>query len=120
MKVVNSLMDKPQFEKEQMVSATDISKHFSKIGKQAKKNPIAILDNNDIDTILIGYKEYEKLIVEQNKLNELLIDLEAYNRLEQDKNVGSKKYSLKEVMGDDYESFCKINPEVISDEDLFE
>lgn len=111
-------MDKPQFEKEQMVSAADISNNFSWIREQAKKT-ISILDNNDIDAILIDYKEYEKLIVEQNKLNELLIDLEAYNRLEQDKNVGSKKYSLKEVMGDDYESFCKINPEVISDEDLF-
>lgn len=55
------MMNKPAFGKDQIVSATTVSKKFSEVRKRTKSMPQFVSDYNEIDTVILDYQTYEKM-----------------------------------------------------------
>lgn len=101
------------------MSATYASKNFGKVRKKAKESPQFISENNVVDTVILDYKEYEEMYAEIQALRELTWEVSIANRLEHADKT-KIRYSLQEVMSEDeYNNFRKIDPDSISDEELF-
>lgn len=111
---------KPAFNVDQVVSASIASKRFGEVRKQAKVKPQFISDNNKIDSVLMGYEEYERMYNELEVLKEMLWAKEIEARiLAADQNGAT--YALDEVMtAEEKAQYDVINPDEIADEDLFE
>lgn len=113
-------MDKPRFNTDQTTSATYASKHFGQIRKKAKESPQFVLENNIVDTVILDYKSYEEMYTELQALREIAWEISIANRLK-NADKTNVRYSLKEVMGkEEYNEFRNIDPNSISDEELFE
>lgn len=112
---------KPIFSKDQIVPASVASKTLGAIRKKAKKMPQFISDNNEIDTVILDYAQYEQLIVKLNRLETDLIYREAAQRIADSDNRKTKPIPLKDTMTkEEYEDFKRSDPDTISDEELFE
>jgi F0F1-type ATP synthase delta subunit len=116
---VGITLNKPRLHVDQIISATYASKRFGEIRKKAKELPQFISENNCIDTVVLDYKAYEAMYAEIEELREIAWEISIARRLEK-ANATNVKYSLQEVMGEEYEEFCTIDPDSISDEELFE
>lgn len=115
------VMDKPQFNKDQVISASNAVKRFAEVRRNAKINPQFISQNNNIDSVIQSYEDYEKMYMELETLRELFLDHELSERIEKADLNPQRRFSISEVMGsDDYAKFQQINPNSISDEELFE
>ena len=113
-------MDKPSFNVDQVVPASLASKRFGELRKNAKLQPQFISDNNKIESVVLNYALYEEMYVELEALRELTWEMDLINRLK-NTDTTNERYSLQEVMSEDeYKTFTKIDPDSISDEDLFE
>lgn len=73
-------MEKPNITKDQIVKSSVASKRFGEFRKLAKKRPIYISDNGNIDTVLVSYDYFEKM----------------YQRLHELEKKRKKCYSLRE------------------------
>ncbi len=51
--------NKPSFGRDQIASATTVSKKFSEVRKRAKSTPLFVSDRNEIDTVILDYQTYE-------------------------------------------------------------
>lgn len=112
---------KPRFNKDQVISASNAVKRFSEVRRNAKKSPQFISQNNNIDSVIQSYEDYEKMYMELESLRELFLDHQLSERIEKDVLDPQRRFSISEVMGiDNYEGFQKIDPDSISDEELFE
>lgn len=113
-------LDKPRFNVDQVISASTASKRFGQIRKKAKDLPQFISDNNVIDTVVLNYKDYEKMYLELQSLRELIWEIGIARRLE-NADKTTVRYSLEEVFGkEEYEEFRKIDPNSIPDDEIFE
>lgn len=111
---------KPAFNVDQVVSASVASKHFGEVRKQAKVKPQFISDNNKIDSVLMGYEEYERMYNELEVLKEMLWVREIETRI-LDADKTGVRYGLDEVISSEEKAqYDAINPDDIADEDLFE
>lgn len=63
-------MNKPNFNVDQMISASNAAKQFGKVRKSAKLLPQAITDNGTIDSVVMDYKYYEELYLRIQELEE--------------------------------------------------
>ncbi|WP_066827507.1 prevent-host-death family protein [Clostridium tepidiprofundi] len=63
-------MVKPIITKDQMVKSSEAAKRFGSIRKKAKKEPLYITDNGNIDSVLIGYDYFEKMYIRLMELEE--------------------------------------------------
>ena len=68
---------KPRFRVTQMMSATTASKRFGTLRDRAQIEPQAILEHNEIDTVILSYHDYEAMYEELEMLRE-----QNRNRLE--------------------------------------
>jgi len=119
--VSRTLMERPTFNKEQIVSATDAAKYFGKYRKKAKEIPQFISDNNKIDSVLIDYDLYEKMYIRLMELEEYKWEQEILRRIQDSKENPQNSRSLREVLGEkEYQEFLAMDANDISDEDLFE
>lgn len=117
----SSVMEKPQFNKDQVISASNAVKKFAEVRRNAKSNPQFISQNNNIDSVIQSYEDYEKMYMELESLRELFFDLQLSERIEKAELNPQQRFSISEVMGaEGYANFQKINPNSISDEELFE
>ncbi|WP_318615866.1 hypothetical protein [Sporosarcina sp. YIM B06819] len=113
------VMEKPQFNVDQVVPASVAARRFGEVRKNAKIAPQFISDNNRIDTVVQSYEAYEKMFMELEILRELAWEYNLSLRI-QDADQNPNRYSLKEVMGDHgFAEFQKVNPDDIADDDLF-
>lgn len=113
-------MNKPHFNVEQVNSATYASKRFGEIRKKAKKLPQFISENNNVDTVVLDYKAYEEMYTELQVLREVAWEYDIARRIERADNT-EIRYNLKDIMSEEeYNEFRKINPNSISDKELFE
>jgi hypothetical protein len=116
-----AVMDKPQFNVDQVVPASIASRRFGEVRKNAKSITQFISENNRIDSVVQSYENYEKMYMELEILRELIWELNLSNRIQKADLNPEIRFSLKEVMGDTgYAEFQSIDPNSISDEDLFE
>lgn len=113
-------IERPRFDKKQIVPATAASKKFAEVRKNAKLEPQFISDHNEIDSVVLNYDEYEKMFMELNYLRNLEFERRIADRIKiADQN--GVRYSIEDVLGkDEFKEFKKIDPDVIPDEDLFE
>lgn len=113
------VLEEPRFNKKQFNSATSAAKSFGSLRKKAKLEPQLILENNSADSVLLDYKMYEEMYLEIQKLKEQLWEMKIAQRIEKADSTGVR-FSLEEVMGEEYQQYRNIDPDSISDEDLFE
>ena len=107
------VLEKPVFTKDQVVSATEASKSLSAIRKRARRAPQFIADHNDID-----YAAYEEMYGALQYLRELEIDPIAADRI---KNGPHEFIPFEDALTpDELAEFESMDPDAISDEDLFE
>jgi len=84
-------MKRPKFDKDQLVTATDVSRKFSAIRKQAKEKPLVVTDNGQFDTVILDYNLYETMYSRLNELEdqiELLVLSERLEGLEKNPEKG--------------------------------
>ncbi|MEG1830341.1 MAG: hypothetical protein RR204_00840 [Raoultibacter sp.] len=115
-------MQKPTFDRDQIVPATTASKKFAAVRQKAKLMPQFISDHNEISTVVLDYTAYEKMFIELNLLREQQFYSTAANRIKEgDQNPSRASKSLREVMGEEeYKEYQLLDPHAIADEDLFE
>lgn len=65
-------MHKPRFTSDQLIASSFASKHFGKIREHARKEPLVIMDNGQLDTVILGYGQYEQLVGRLLELEEML------------------------------------------------
>lgn len=66
-----TLMNKPTFTVDQLIPASQAAKNFGGLRKKAKEKPIAITDNGDVDTIVVGYEYFEQMYARLMQLEQL-------------------------------------------------
>lgn len=59
--MVAKSMDKPTFTTDQLIPSSVASKNFGKIRKQAQVSPQYISDNGIVDTVILGYDQFEDM-----------------------------------------------------------
>lgn len=118
--VVTDLV-KPNFNRDQFVPASKASKSLGDVRKKAKEQPQVILDHNKLDSVILGYEQYEKMYRELEFLRDMVWEVNIAKRLENADKNPTVRYTLQDVMGEEeYREFEKLDPNLISDEDLFE
>ena len=115
-------MSKPVFGRDQIVSATTVSKKFPEIRKRAKRMPQFVSDHNEIDTVILDYQAYEDMYSELNQLREQQFYATAAERIRKgDADPARRGVSLEEAMGKaDYREYQAIDADAVPDEELFE
>lgn len=116
------VMNKPTFGRDQIVSATTVSKKFSEVRKRAKSMPQFVSDHNEIDTVILDYQTYEEMYAELAYLRERQFYAMAADRIRQgDADPARSSVSLKDAMGNEaYAEYRAIDPDSVPDEELFE
>ena len=115
------VMEKPQFNVDQVIPASIASRRFGEVRRNAKISTQFISENNRIDSVVQSYEDYEKMYMELEALRELTWELNLSNRIQEANLNPELRFGLKEVMGDvGYAEFQKIDPNSMPDEDLFE
>ena len=118
----NSRPHKLLFSRDQIVTATQASKNFGEVRERALGEPIFVSGRNGIDTVIIDYQTFEDMSIELANLREQhFYSVAAQRVLEGDATPDRERIALKDAMGvESFGEFQTINPEAISDEDLFE
>lgn len=91
-------MEKPTFNKDQIMSSSDAAKHFGELRKRAKQAPQFITENGNVDTVVLNYDFYENMYVRLQELEnneQALIIVERIDRLEHDPGVGVDWTSIR-------------------------
>ncbi|HEX7713152.1 MAG TPA: type II toxin-antitoxin system Phd/YefM family antitoxin [Bacillota bacterium] len=81
-----AVMDKPAFTRDQMTNASDAARNFKEIRKKAKFAPQVILENGDLDSVILDYDQYERLILHLQELEEEVLS-ERLEQLEQNPSL---------------------------------
>ena len=93
-----NIMEKPTFNREQLVSASAAAKQFGELRKKAKRLPQFITDNGNIDTVVMGYEYFEQMyqrLRELEEKEEAGILTERIERLDRDPSIGIPWRSVK-------------------------
>lgn len=110
------------FSKDRVVSATQASKNFGECRRRAKREPLFVTDRNaSIETVIVDYDEFEAMAVELEQLRlQRLYDTAADRLAAIDRDPEGETVPFSEMLGpDDYEAFLALDPDEISDEELF-
>lgn len=113
MKVGDSLMDKPTFTADQLISASTAAKSFGSLRKKAKKEPQFITENGVVGEVLLDYRYYEELYGRVRKLEELEEKRKSWEYA-LDLNQIDGSYKPSPLFNDLMEK--EINGEISSDE----
>lgn len=111
------------FSRDQVVSSSQAAKNFGEMRRRAKNAPLYVADRNSgIDTVIVGFDEFEALAVELEELRlQRFYDAAAMRIARGDADPNRQPVDLADVMGElDYEAWTELDPEIISDKDLFE
>lgn len=91
------------FGRDQVVTSTQASKNFGEMRRRAKRAPLFVSDRNDgIDTVIVGFDEFEQMAVELEHLREeRLYAIAAMRLAEGDADPAREGISVEEIMGRD-------------------
>lgn len=110
------------FSRDQVISSTQASKNFGECRRRAKREPLFVTDRNaSIETVIVDYDEFEAMAVELERLRlDRLYATAAMRLAEADANPEDTLVSFEEMLGDEsYQAFLEIDPDEMSDEELF-
>jgi PHD/YefM family antitoxin component YafN of YafNO toxin-antitoxin module len=79
-------MDKPAFTRDQIITASDAARNFKGLRQKAKSAPQVILDNGVLDSVVLDYDQYERIVLRLQELEEQIL-VERLERLEQDPSI---------------------------------
>jgi len=65
---------------EAMVSTTNISKSFGKYLAESKNNPVFILKNNEVESVLLDIDTYKKLVEAYELVQDTLLAREIFEK----------------------------------------
>jgi PHD/YefM family antitoxin component YafN of YafNO toxin-antitoxin module len=85
------IMEKPKFDQDQFITATDITRKYGTIRKQAKEKPLVVTDNGRFDTVILDYQLYENMysrLIELEDQVELRVLSERLEGLEKNPEKG--------------------------------
>ncbi|MBU9674002.1 hypothetical protein KQ939_13770 [Planococcus sp. CP5-4] len=112
---------KPQFNVDQITSASKAAKQLAHIRAAAKKEPQFISANNTIDSVILDYAQYEKMYQELETYRELNWYEEIARRAAEAEAHPEQTIPLREAVGEEsYARIMAIDPDDISDDELFE
>ena len=81
--------------KQEIVSASEVVRNFSKIRTEVKENSrMIVFKNNKPDLVLLNFSEYEKLLERINIMEDLLISKTIEERDKEDDQV---RYSFDDI-----------------------
>lgn len=63
-------MNKPTFTRDQLIPSSIASKNFGKVRKQARDIPQFISENGIVDTVVMGYDQFESMYQRLRELEE--------------------------------------------------
>lgn len=113
--------ERPKFSDKQLTAAGVASKTFGKIRSAAKDSPQYILANNKLDSVVLDYAYYLKMYQELEVYRELFYLTEIARRAEYADAHPEETVSLREAVGEaNYAQIMSIDPDEISDDELFE
>ncbi len=92
------------FGRDQVLTSTQASKNFGEARRRARREPQFVSDRNDgIDTVIVGYDEFEAMAVELEELKKERLYATAAARLAQcDADPNHKGIPVEDVLGRDY------------------
>jgi hypothetical protein len=93
-------MEKPQFNADQLVSASTAAKNFGTIRKKAKVLPQFITDNGEVDTVVLEYKYYEQMYIRLRELEEQVEERILSQRIENLEKDPSTAVSWRSIRRD--------------------
>lgn len=111
------------FGRDQVLTSTQASKNFGEARKRARREPQFVSDrNNGIDTVIVGYDEFEAMAVELEELREERLYAIAAQRILQHDAGADQGIPFNDVVGDAAFDSLVDNEAAseISDEELFE
>jgi hypothetical protein len=112
---------KPLIIADQITPSTKAAKNFSYLRKTAKEKPQFLSVHGRIDSVLMNYKEYERLYQELENYRELFWQLELTNRISELQTAPEKLVPLREAVGEQaYARILAIDPDEVADTDLFD
>lgn len=86
---MGAVMDKHKhefkFSKRQVITSTDIQRHYGKIKDKAKETPLVVTDNGNFDMVVLDYDFFESMysrLIELEQAHEESILLERLDELE--------------------------------------
>ncbi|RIV18029.1 type II toxin-antitoxin system Phd/YefM family antitoxin [Alicyclobacillaceae bacterium I2511] len=68
--MVTKIVDKPTFTRDQLIPSAVASKNFGKVRKLAQSSPQYITDNGVVDTVVMGYEQFESMYQRLRELEE--------------------------------------------------
>lgn len=109
------------FGRDQIVSSSQAGKNFGEMRKRARKEPLYVSDRNTIDTVIVDYETFEDMAVELEELREQRFYAKVAQRLREGSiDDDRQSVGLEEAMGEDgYAAWLQLDPDAISDEELF-
>lgn len=122
--MVTVIEDKLAFGREQVVTSTQASKNFGEMRRRAKQTPLFVSDRVDgIDTVIVGFDEFERMAVELEALREKYFYSTAAARIASgDANPNRQGISVEEAFG--AQEFARLVQaelsDTTSDSELFE
>lgn len=114
-------MKKLNINPELIISATLAAKQFDEVLKKAKETPQFIAENEKVELVVLDYTLYERMSDALLVLRELAWDEEIARRVEHSVAHPEDMLSLEEAVGKEAaERILQMDPDEISDEDIFE
>ncbi|WP_165056573.1 MULTISPECIES: hypothetical protein [unclassified Adlercreutzia] len=103
------------FGRDQVVTSTQASKNFGEMRRRAKSAPLFVSDRNDgIDTVIVGFDDFEQMAVELERLREERLYAIAATRLtEGDADPNRRGIPVEEAIGGD--AFAKLVEDEVAD-----
>ncbi|WP_434401603.1 type II toxin-antitoxin system prevent-host-death family antitoxin [Planococcus sp. 11815] len=112
---------KPSITSDQTIPVSKASKNFSYLCKAAKDKPQYISVHGRIDSVMLDYREYERLYQELEYYKELFWKFEISNRISELHATPEKLVSLREAIGEQaYARILAMDPDEIADNELFD
>ena len=112
---------KPSITSDQITPVSKAAKNFSYLRKAAKEKPQYLSVHDRIDSVVLGYREYETLYQELEFYRDMFWKLEISHRISELQAAPEKLISLKEAVGEQiYARILAMDPDEIADDELFD
>lgn len=112
---------KPSITSDQITPVSKVARNFSYLRKAAKEKPQYISVHGRIDSVMLDYREYERLYQEIKYCKELFWKFEIINRVSELNAAPEKLVPLREVVGEQsYAQILAMDPDEIADNELFD
>ena len=90
--VAEQTTHKPRFTRAHLITSSFAARHFGEIREHTRTEPLEIMDNGRLDTVVLGCAQYEQAVgrlLELEEMHEALVLEERIQRLQQSPSVAA-------------------------------